>query len=76
MGTARVVRNFIHKHGKEALRKMITDFTAQRSGQEIARELGVTRQRVNQWKEAFGVTVTSYVIHPEVIQLFGTAPDE
>jgi hypothetical protein len=55
---------------------MIADFTAQRSGQEIARELGVTRQRVNQWKAAFGVTVTLYVIHPKVIQLFGTAPDE
>lgn len=55
---------------------MIADFSAQRSGQEMAKELGVTRQRVNQWKEAFGVTVTSYVIHPEVNQLFGTAPDE
>lgn len=76
MSTARVVRNFIHKHGKESLRKMIADFNEQRSGQEIAKELGVTRQRVNQWKEAFGVTVTSYVIHPEVTQLFGRAPNE
>lgn len=72
MSTGRVVRNFIHKHGKESLRKLVADFTAQRSGQEIARELGVTRQRVNQWKEAFGVTVTSYVVYPEVLQLFGS----
>lgn len=42
-------------------------FEAQESGQEIAKILGVTRERVRQWRNTFGQTYTMYQPYPEVL---------
>ena len=40
------------------------------SGQVIATDFGVSRERVRQWKNTFGRVVTIYQVHPEVQRLF------
>jgi hypothetical protein len=41
----------------------------QQSGQEIGKVLGVSRERVRQWKDTFGQTVSVYSVHPHVRRL-------
>jgi hypothetical protein len=41
----------------------------QKSGQEIGKAIGVSRERVRQWKDAFGRTICTYSVHPEVRRL-------
>ena len=61
----RVARNFIKRYGRDQLRWTIEAFGESRSGQEIAKVLGVSRERVRQWRNAFGHTITLYRLHPE-----------
>ena len=65
----RVARNFLEKHGEQALRRLLTLLAMGESGQQIAEEFGVSRERVRQWKNAFGQVVTIYQVHPEVLSL-------
>lgn len=61
----RVARNFVKKHGITRFKWMIQSFARPRSGREVAEELGVSRERVRQWKNMFGETITTYRLHPE-----------
>ena len=62
----RVARNFIKTYGKRRLRRLLDALGAGESGQAIADEFGVSRERVRQWKNAFGTVITLYQLHPEV----------
>lgn len=62
----RVSRNFIRKRGRQSYRRLIHLLKAQASGAAIATEFGVTRQRIHQWKNALGSTITFYRIFPEI----------
>jgi len=62
----RVARNFIKTYGKSRLRRLLEALAAAESGQAIADEFGVSRERVRQWKNAFGTVITMYQLHPEV----------
>lgn len=57
---------FVHKYGAGALANLLQDFADGRSGQAIADDLGVSRERVRQWKNTFGRVVTLYQVHGEV----------
>ncbi|HHO54096.1 MAG TPA: hypothetical protein ENK18_25305 [Deltaproteobacteria bacterium] len=63
---ARIARNFVARYGRERLRQLLVALGSGESGQEIARAFGVSRERVRQWKNAFGTVVTVYQIHPEI----------
>lgn len=63
---ARMIRNFIERHGEDRLRWLIEAFARGESGQVIADELRVSRERVRQWKHAFGQVIHVYQVHPEV----------
>lgn len=65
----RVARNFIKRYGMTRFREMITAFGENRSGQEIAKTLGVSRERVRQWRNTFGETITLYRLYPETKNL-------
>ena len=65
----RVVTNFIDKYGVEKLEMMLGGFQAGRSYQSIADELGVTKERVLQWRNLMGRTITVYLPEPELIQM-------
>lgn len=62
----RPARNFVKNHGKAAFRYLLASLEEQRSGAEIASRLKVSRERVRQWKNLFGITVTTYIIHSEI----------
>ena len=62
----RVARNFIKRYGPERLRRLLFALADGESGQAIADEFQVSRERVRQWKNTFGQMLTLYQVHPEV----------
>lgn len=62
----RVARNFVKTYGRTRFRRLIEALAAGESGQTIAMEFGVSRERVRQWKNTFGQVITLYQLHPEV----------
>jgi hypothetical protein len=62
----RVAQNFIEHHGAAGLARLLEALSDGESGQVIADEFNVSRERVRQWKNAFGRSVTLYQVHPEV----------
>ena len=69
MSRERVAQNFVERYGRDRFRKLLEHFSAGESGQVIADEFNVSRERVRQWKNTFGSLVTMYQIHPDVRSL-------
>jgi DNA-directed RNA polymerase sigma subunit (sigma70/sigma32) len=69
----RVARNFVKSYGRARFRRLIEALERGESGQEIANEFGVSRERVRQWKNTFGQVITLYQIHPEVERILREA---
>ncbi len=65
----RMVRNFVKTRGRASLRRFIDLCDQGYSGQKIADEFGVTRQRVQQWRDAFGRTIHAYSVHTDILRL-------
>tara|TARA_R100000315_G_scaffold36940_2_gene15445 strand:- start:882 stop:1094 length:213 start_codon:yes stop_codon:yes gene_type:complete len=63
-----MARNFIKSYGYAAFLKLLTMFQQGLSGPEIGKKFNVSRERVRQWKNAFGETIVTYNIYPEVIE--------
>ncbi|MBK7756544.1 MAG: hypothetical protein IPO67_15565 [Deltaproteobacteria bacterium] len=61
-----MARNFIRSYGRSRFRRLLEALAANESGQIIADEFGVSRERVRQWKNTFGTVITLYQVHPEV----------
>lgn len=66
-----VARNFIRQYGKGRFKRFLKMLQAGESGQKIAQEYGVSRERVRQWKNAFGKEVLSYDVHAHIGKLAG-----
>jgi uncharacterized protein (DUF433 family) len=49
--------------------RLLDGLRAGESGQVIADDLGVTRERVRQWKGALGVEVRTYIVSEDVSAL-------
>lgn len=62
----RVARNFIKTYGRTRFRRLLEALANGESGQVIADEFGVSRERVRQWKNTFGAVITVYQVYPEV----------
>lgn len=62
----RVAKNFVKTYGAERFRRLLDALANGESGQVIADEFEVSRERVRQWKNTFGSVLTLYQIHPEV----------
>ena len=62
----RVARNFVKRYGRERLKRLIDLLHEEASGQAIAVELGVSRERVRQWKNAFGTRFSYFEVYTEV----------
>ena len=67
----KVVRNIIAKHGRGGLHRLIAGLQAGESGQTIGTDLGVTRERVRQWKGLLGDEVRTYIVSDEVRRALG-----
>ncbi len=64
-----VAKNFLERYGADGLRRLLASFSAGESGQVIAEQFAVSRERVRQWKNSFGQLVSIYQVHPEVMAL-------
>jgi hypothetical protein len=62
----RVAENIKQTYGEEKLLYLVNQFAKGTPGPEIAKAFGVTRQRVNQWKNKLGTAHVTYVLAPEV----------
>jgi DNA-directed RNA polymerase sigma subunit (sigma70/sigma32) len=62
----RVARNFVKRYGADRLRRLLDALGHGESGQAIADEFDVSRERVRQWKNTFGQVLTLYQVHAEV----------
>lgn len=69
---SRIARNITTRHGEGGLHRLLDGLRAGESGQTIADDLGVSRERVRQWKLALGEEIRTYMIHPEVLRLIGS----
>jgi len=65
----RVARNFIKSYGRTKFRRLLEALGTAESGQTLADEFGVSRERIRQWKNTFGTVITVYQVHPEVERL-------
>ena len=68
----RVARNFINRYGEDRFRRLLAALADGESGQTIADEFDVSRERVRQWKNAFGRVLTLYQVHPEIQDVLET----
>ncbi|MFK7928243.1 MAG: helix-turn-helix domain-containing protein [Myxococcota bacterium] len=66
---SRVARNFVRRYGAERFAMLLQALADGQSGQTIADEFQVSRERVRQWKNAFGQVLTLYQVHPEVAEI-------
>lgn len=71
----RVARNFIRRFGAPGLRRLLDRLAEGASGQDIADEFQVSRERVRQWKTTFGTVLTIYQVHHEVSAALDAAGD-
>lgn len=71
-----MLQNFIASRGEKSLRKIISMFQEQISGEVIAKEFGVTRERVRQWRDAFGTTVQVYFVYPSIEKICKGKPED
>jgi IS1 family transposase len=65
----RVARNFIKSYGRTRFRRLLEALARSESGQALADEFSVSRERIRQWKNTFGTVITVYQVHPEVDRL-------
>jgi hypothetical protein len=66
-----VARNFISQYGKAKFKRFLKLLRQGASGEAIAEEYGVSRERVRQWKNAFGEVVQTYDIDPGIQKIAG-----
>jgi transposase-like protein len=66
-----VARNFIKQYGKARFKRFLRLLNEGVSGEQIAEEYGVSRERVRQWKNTFGRSVQTYDLNPEIQKLAG-----
>jgi hypothetical protein len=62
----RIARNFVKRYGQERFDRLVELLRSGESGQVIADEFSVSRERVRQWKNTFGTVLTLYQVHPDV----------
>lgn len=65
----KMTRNFVERYGLARLDRLLDALASGESGEAIAREFDVSRERVRQWKIAFGQVVTIYQVHPDVLRV-------
>lgn len=68
---ATVLHNLLEKYGKERVVRLLHLFEENESGEVIAREFGVSRERVRQWRNLLGTTVTTFLPADGVAQVLG-----
>lgn len=66
---SKVARHITNFYGRAALSLLLEDLRNQVSLSQIADRMGVSRQRVHQWKKALGYETIAWEPHPEVVEV-------
>jgi len=66
---ARVARNFVSTYGQDRFEWLISGFTQLKSLSKMSTEINVSRERMSQWRMAFGVLYTGYEVDPSVYKI-------
>jgi hypothetical protein len=70
MGPAnRVSRNFVKNYGRARYRGLLCALEGRESGQVIGDQIGVSRERIRQYRDVLGTT--SYSLFPAATEVFG-----
>ena len=69
-----VLENLVDKYGLVQVRWLVKRLTSGHSGEDIAEEFGVTRERVRQWKNSLGYSIQVYQVHPETQKVLAERP--
>jgi 4-alpha-glucanotransferase len=64
-----MARNFIKTYGRQRFRRLLVALEASESCQIIGDDFGVSRERVRQWRTAFGVTLVHYQLYADVAKV-------
>ena len=64
-----VARNFIKTYGRKRFEWFLLAIKQGVSGQKIADEFNVRRERVRQWKTTFGIVIVNYRLYPDIVEL-------
>ncbi|MCB9665647.1 MAG: hypothetical protein H6732_16180 [Alphaproteobacteria bacterium] len=64
-----VAKNFVARYGAHGLERLLDALARGESGQALAAEFDVSRERVRQWKNTFGQALTLYQVHPDVLRV-------
>ena len=68
-GRREVVRqNFVRIYGQERFEQLLKRLSQGDSGQAIADDFNVSRERIRQWMHTFGVVTRTYEIFPVVLE--------
>lgn len=70
---SRIARNIMARHGRGGLHRLLDGLRAGESGQTIADDLGVSRERVRQWKLVLGREVRTYIVSDEAKRILGAS---
>jgi len=62
----KLVARLVHDFGRSRVRLMVRDFERDVPVKTIARRLGASPRRVQEWKDMLGSTITCYVVHDDV----------
>lgn len=64
-----IARNFIKQYGKETFRAFLAGTTRDESGASWGRRLGVSRERVRQWRSTLSTRIVYIAILPDVLEV-------
>lgn len=64
-----VAKNLIDKYGKKEFAILIMALKENVPLKDIAKNFGVTKQRVHQWKTQLGETKTVFLLYKDIVDL-------
>lgn len=66
--------NLLKNYGRPKTLRLVVGLVTGVSGEQLAQELGVTRERIRQWKHVLGVEQRVYCVDPEVVRALRLSP--
>jgi hypothetical protein len=70
----RVIHNLLDTHGRAWVDQLVAGLQASANDAQLARDLGLSRERISQFRQILGTTTHRYQIHNDVLQLAHACP--
>ena len=63
------LKNLLKNYGPERVSAMLQMFEMNLSLSQVGAEFGVTKECARQWRNALGVTIYQYQVHPDIVRI-------